>query len=154
MQPIHLAIGIVEGLVTAAVLCYVHAIRPELIDSAAVSAPVPIGIPLKKVIVSFVVLAAITGGLLSIFASAYPDGREWSMEKTSGTAELEREGQVYAAASSVVETTAFMPDYAFANDEGNLGTSVAGIVGSGITVLLAGGIGLLIRLGRKKHQTV
>jgi cobalt/nickel transport system permease protein len=154
MQPIHLAIGIVEGLVTAAVLCYVHAIRPELLDSAEGSAPVPAGIPLKKTVISFIALAAITGGLLSIFASAYPDGLEWSMEKTAGTAELEREGAVYEAASSVVEAAAFMPDYGFPNEEegGPLGTAAAGIIGSGITVLIAGGIGVLIRLGRNRRN--
>jgi cobalt/nickel transport system permease protein len=154
MQPIHLAIGLVEGLVTAAVLCYVKAIRPELLDSAAGSAPVPAGIPLKNVVISFVVLAAVTGGVLSIFASAYPDGLEWSMEKTAGTAELEREGPVYEAASSAVETTAFMPDYAFAGDDegGALGTSAAGIIGSGITLLIACGVGLLIRLGRSRNK--
>jgi cobalt/nickel transport system permease protein len=158
MQPIHLAIGIVEGLVTAAVLCYVHAIRPELLDSAETSSPIPAGVQLKKVIVSFIALAVVTGGLLSLFASAYPDGLEWSMEKTAGTAELEREGPAYEAASSVVEATAFMPDYGFAGDEegGALGTAAAGIVGSGITALIACGIGFLIRFGknrRNKSQT-
>jgi cobalt/nickel transport system permease protein len=154
MQPIHLAIGIVEGLVTGAVLCYVHAIRPELLDSAEESAPVPAGIPLKKTILSFIVLALVTGGLLSLFASAYPDGLEWSMEKTAGTAELEREGAVYEAASSVVEATAFMPDYGLPNDEEGsaLGTAAAGIIGSGITVLIACGIGVLIRLGRNSRN--
>jgi cobalt/nickel transport system permease protein len=154
MQPIHLAIGIVEGLVTAAVLCYVHAIRPELLESAEGRTPVPVGIPLKKIILSFIVLAALTGGILSIFASAYPDGLEWSMEKTAGTAELEREGPVYRAASSVVETAAFMPDYGFpgGGEGGPLGTAAAGIIGSGITVLIACGIGLLIRLGRNSRK--
>ena len=31
MQPIHLAIGLVEGLITAAVLCFVYEARPELL---------------------------------------------------------------------------------------------------------------------------
>ena len=35
MQPIHLAIGIVEGLVTAAVLSFVYKARPEILESAA-----------------------------------------------------------------------------------------------------------------------
>jgi cobalt/nickel transport system permease protein len=72
------------------------------------------------------------------------------MEKTAGTTELEREGPVYEAAAGVVESTAFMPDYGFKNDEeGSVarmaaGTAVAGIVGSVITVLLAAGLGFLI----------
>jgi cobalt/nickel transport system permease protein len=155
MQPIHLAIGVVEGLVTAAVLCYVHAIRPELLDSAEAGAPIPAGAQLKKVVVSFIVLAAVTGGILSLFASAYPDGLEWSMEKTAGTAELEREGPAYEAAASVVEATALMPDYGFAGDGegGALGTTVAGIIGSGITALIALGIGFLIRFGKNRRKS-
>ncbi|GHV86487.1 hypothetical protein AGMMS50230_20950 [Spirochaetia bacterium] len=54
-----------------------------------------------------------------------------------------------------MEAVAFMPDYAFANDEEGspLGTAAAGIIGCIITVLLAGGIGLLIRAFRTiPHQ--
>lgn len=152
MQPIHLAIGLVEGLVTAGVLCYVHSARPELLDSAVNNAPIPKTIPMKQVLITFGILAALTGGLLSLFASAYPDGLEWSMEGVAGTAELEREGQVYETVSTLVESTAFMPDYGFAGDEEGsaLGTAAAGIVGSGITVLLAGGIGFVIHAVRRK----
>jgi cobalt/nickel transport system permease protein len=153
MQPIHLAIGLVEGLVTAAVLCYVHSARPELLDCAEKStAPVPI----KKILVAFGVLTLVVAGGLSIFASQYPDGLEWSMEKIAGTTELEREGGVYESAAVAVEKTAFMPDYNFKSDgedEGSaLGTSAAGIVGSLITVLLAAGIGFIIYMFRKRRR--
>jgi cobalt/nickel transport system permease protein len=115
---------------------------------------VPRGVSLGRALLSFAVLAALTGGLLSLFASSYPDGLEWSLEKAAGAAELDQEGPVYKAASSVVKATAFMPDYAFAGDEEGspLGTAAAGIAGSVITVLLAGGTGLLIRQARKSRQ--
>jgi cobalt/nickel transport system permease protein len=155
MQPIHLAIGIVEGLVTAAVLCYVHGVRPELLDSSLENTRIPEKVPLRRILVSFVVLTVLTGGVLSIFASAYPDGLEWSMEGVAGTAELEREGGVYGAAGTAVEKTAFMPDYAFPG-EGEpsaaaeaAGTAAAGLAGSLITVLIAGGLGLVIARTRK-----
>ena len=80
MQPIHLAIGIVEGLVTAAVLCYVQSLRPELLDSSLENTRMPERVPMGRILVSFIVLTVLVGGLLSIFASAYPDGLEWSME--------------------------------------------------------------------------
>jgi cobalt/nickel transport system permease protein len=146
MQPIHLAIGLVEGIVSAAVLCFVYRARPEILGGAVSSSAVPI----KKVLMVFAALTLVTAGLLSLFASAYPDGLEWSMERTAGTAELEREGPVYAAANSFVETTAFMPDYNFKNGESAAGTSAAGIIGSVVTVILAGGAGLLIKTVRKK----
>jgi cobalt/nickel transport system permease protein len=148
MQPIHLAIGLVEGIVSAAVLCFVYRARPEILNSAV--SDTPSAVPVKKVIAVFAVLTLVIAGILSLFASAYPDGLEWSMEKTAGVSELEREGPVYAAANSFVESTAFMPDYNFKNGESPAGTSAAGIIGSVITVVLAGGIGLLIRTMRKK----
>jgi cobalt/nickel transport system permease protein len=153
MQPIHLAIGLVEGIVTAAVLCYVHRVRPELLDSTVENTKLPAGVPMKNILISFLVLTVIVGGVLSLFASAYPDGLEWSMEGVAGTTELEREGPVYEAVNSVVETTAFMPDYGFAGDEEGapLGTTAAGIIGSSITILLAGGVGFVIHAVRKRN---
>ncbi|GAB6390906.1 MAG: cobalamin (vitamin B12) biosynthesis CbiM protein [Treponematales bacterium] len=151
MQPIHLAIGLVEGLVTAAVLCYVQSVQPELLRSAAANAAIPRGVSLRRALVSFAVLAAVTGGVLSIFASSHPDGLEWSVEKTAGAAEIEREGPAYDAASSVVEKSAFMPGYGFpgGGDGSPWGTAAAGIAGSVLTVLLAGGAGMLIKRLRK-----
>ncbi|MDR0402841.1 MAG: PDGLE domain-containing protein [Treponema sp.] len=150
MQPIHLAIGLVEGIVSAAVLCFVYRARPEILGGAVPAAPSAVSA--KKVLAVFAALTLVTAGVLSLFASAYPDGLEWSMERTAGTAELERDGPVYAAASSLVEGTAFMPDYNFKNGESAAGTSAAGIAGSVVTVILAGGIGLLIRAARARKK--
>ncbi|MDR1419777.1 MAG: energy-coupling factor ABC transporter permease [Treponema sp.] len=151
MQPIHLAIGLVEGLVTAAVLCYVHQVRPELLDSSVENTRIASGVLMHNVIAGFVVLALVSGGLLSIFASAHPDGLEWSIEKTAGTAGLEREGPVYEAAERAVEAMAFLPGYGLPGEDGGgaAGTALAGIAGSVITVILAGGAGLAIHAARR-----
>jgi cobalt/nickel transport system permease protein len=155
IQPIHLAIGLVEGIVTAGILCYVHRVRPELLDCAAKNTPIPVGIPTKKLLITFGILALIIGGGLSLFASAYPDGLEWSIQGITGAPDLEREGLVYERAGAVVENTAFMPDYGFANpeEESPLGTAAAGIAGSVITVIVAGGLGFIIRLVRRKSAS-
>jgi cobalt/nickel transport system permease protein len=151
MQPIHLAIGLVEGIITAAVLCFVHSARPELLESAVSGDRVEGGVRIGKIVTIFAIVATLIAGGLSIFASANPDGLEWAMEKTAGTVELEREGPVFEAAAGTVERTAFLPDYAFKNGEGTGGeTAFAGIVGSVITVIIAGGAGLLIHTLRKK----
>jgi cobalt/nickel transport system permease protein len=154
MQPIHLAIGLVEGLVTAAVLCYVHQVRPEALESSLENTRMAAGLSMRNVIAGFIVLALIAGGVLSIFASSYPDGLEWSMEKTAGTAELEREGPLYEAAGGVVEKTAFLPDYGLPGDDsgGAAGTALSGIIGSVITVILAGGAGLVIHAARSRSR--
>ncbi|MFO7984212.1 MAG: energy-coupling factor ABC transporter permease, partial [Desulfuromonadales bacterium] len=74
MQPIHLAIGIVEGLVTAAVLAFLLRAQPEILAAApdtGRSSAIP---SLKKVMVALLVATALTGGVLSWFASERPDG--------------------------------------------------------------------------------
>ncbi|MDR1143697.1 MAG: energy-coupling factor ABC transporter permease [Spirochaetaceae bacterium] len=154
MQPIHLAIGLVEGIVTAAVLCFVYGVRPELLE-AEVSGSKGKGVRIGAVIAVFALLSAFAAGGLSIFASSNPDGLEWAMEKTAGTAELEREGPVFRAAAETVEKTALLPGYALKNGAGSGGeTALAGIAGSLITVILAGGAGLLIHRARKRKASV
>src|SRR5665647_336518 len=88
MQPIHLAIGAVEGLVTAAIVTYIWNSRPEIIERAATGQAIG-NVSIKKVVAGLVTIAVITGVGLSWFASSNPDGLEWAMIKTAGTAELE-----------------------------------------------------------------
>lgn len=165
MQPIHFAIGIVEGVVTALVVIFVWKARPEIVEMADTSRPAAAG-SLRGVLVGFLALAVLTGGALSWFASAYPDGLEWSMFRTSGKEEMETPGGgVHSVLARLQQWTAVLPDYGFkveeaqeASKEGpkpgtakpspaenwpavSAGTSVAGIVGSGITLALAGLIG-------------
>jgi cobalt/nickel transport system permease protein len=152
MQPIHLAIGLVEGIVTAAVLIFVYNARPELVTSTVQETRLAKNISTRKVIAALLVLTVLVGGGLSLFASAYPDGLEWSMEGVAGTAELERDDPVHKAMGDVVEATAFMPDYSFAGSEegSSLGTVTAGIAGSAITLVLAGGLGFAVGAVREK----
>jgi cobalt/nickel transport system permease protein len=153
MQPIHLAIGVMEGLVTAAVLCFVHSLRPEILDAAApVSATTMPS--MRRILAIFGMLTVLIAGILSICASAHPDGLEWAIARvTKGDAELERESAAHSAAERIVERTAVMPDYAFraADDGGAAGTAVAGIVGSAITVIVAGGSAAAIGAARKRR---
>jgi cobalt/nickel transport system permease protein len=158
MQPIHLGIGIVEGIVTAGVISYVRNARPELLESIPTSRPLAANISLKKILVTFVILAAITGGALSWFASTFPDGLEWSIEKVYGKPELpEQEHGIAGVLKGFQEKTAFLPDYNFKKPESegkkeeaspswpgvDIGTSLSGVLG-GIIVL---GVVLLIGLG-------
>ena len=91
MQPIHLAIGLVEGLITAAVLVFIYEMRPELLwDGRRLrgSECVQKGrMSAKKMLIVFLVAAGLLGGVCSLFASELPDGLEWSMERIAGTAE-------------------------------------------------------------------
>ncbi|PKN32665.1 MAG: cobalamin biosynthesis protein CbiM [Deltaproteobacteria bacterium HGW-Deltaproteobacteria-19] len=159
MQPIHLAIGVVEGLVTAAVITFVWSARPEVLHVAPGREAGRL--PMKKVLVGLVAIAVLTGGVLSWFASTHPDGLEWSMLRTAGTEELSGHGSAaHAALAGIQEKIALLPDYGFRATPGgsgagsregeswpdiNAGRSVAGIVGGGLTLLLAGVVGIVLR---------
>lgn len=158
MQPIHLAIGVVEGLATAAVVAFVYKARPEILHAA--SALKPIGKnSIKKVLIGLIIATAITGGALSWFASSNPDGLEWAMFKTSGKEELESHNKVHASLAGIQAKTAFLPDYGFKKSEAepepsqekqpypavDSGTSVSGFVGASLTLLAAVLIGWALK---------
>lgn len=135
MQPIHLAIGLVEGVVTAGVVNYIRSLEPGLLSHRP-----PGALKLKKALVSLVILSVITGGVLAWFASTHPDGLEWSIERIYGKTEIEREPSPLSERLAMVqEKTALLPDYSFGSrDEGDtsqawpspeVGTTVSGLVG-------------------------
>ena len=147
MQPIHLAIGLVEGLITSAVLVFVYEARPELLVDMNISGAEQGKYSLKTTLVILAVVVAIVGGGLSLFASSNPDGLEWSMfgNAESGYSEnmgLDEEDYGISSgaaevAGSIQEKTAFLPDYAFANSDSPAGTTVSGLLGSAIVAGVA-----------------
>ena len=86
MLPIHLAIGIVEGLVTAAVVSFVWKAHPEIL--ALAPSPGARVHSHKRLWIGLALLAVVAGGMLSWFASTHPDGLEWSVKGVTGKEEL------------------------------------------------------------------
>lgn len=155
MQPIHLAIGLVEGLITAAVLVFVSEARPELIwtGKAQNSVQSKSGrLSFKKTMIVLGVSAAVIAGALSLFASAHPDGLEWSIERITGSTELSASGPVYALAEKIQSVTALLPDYAFKHGESAAGTAVSGIVGGIVVILVCVLVCYAFRFFRKKKN--
>lgn len=179
MQPIHLVIGLVEGLVTAAVVSFVYQARPEILQSTLLEKPIG-DFPVRTVLVSFLVAALVTGGVFSWFASDHPDGLEWSIEKVTGKGEVEtaKDG-LHGTLASLQEKVAFLPDYSFKRPEAvtmerdapagatshvvpevnkgapkkegsKAGTSLSGVLGGFMTLVLAGIIGCVLK---KQNQT-
>ena len=74
-------------------------------------------------------IAFLAGGL-SLLASAFPDGLEWSLQRLTGSTELETTGPVQAFFARIQEWTALLPDYNFAGSDAAAGTSAAGIIGA------------------------
>lgn len=163
MQPIHLAIGLVEGLVTAAVLLFVFESRPELLrDVDTGDGALPGKRSLKATIAILAAVVLLVGGGLSLLASSNPDGLEWALFGNAEEGYAENMGldeEDYGLSSSAAETagaiqekTALLPDYAFPESESPAGTSFSGVVGSAAVA----GVALLICLAggffRKKKQ--
>ncbi len=151
MQGIHLAIGLVEGIVTAAVVSFVWKVRPDIIDNDERGSRKNY----KKIIIGFLVAALALGGLVSLFASANPDGLEWSIAKVTGE-ELKGDSRVHEALENVQEKTAVLPDYSFKSSSetegGTAGTVVSGIVGSAVTVGIIVAIGFVIKFFKRKSH--
>ena len=150
MQPIHLAIGAVEGLITAAVLLFLYEARPELlrdVDDAEKGAK----LSLKATVIVLSAVALLVGGGLSLAASSHPDGLEWALFGNgeagySDNMALDEEDFGVSSgaadtAAAIQETTSFLPDYGFSDSDSAAGTSVSGVVGSamvaGVAVLIA-----------------
>lgn len=157
MQPVHLAIGLVEGGVTASVLLLVRRARPELLAAAAP------GRSMRPLLAGLAVAAAVTGGLLSWFASARPDGLEWSVAGAAGGELGAPEGGVRGWLARVQRATALLPDYGFrpaadaAPEEPgaawpapSAGTTTSGLLGAGIVLAVAVAVGQGIRLARRR----
>lgn len=156
MQPIHLIIGVIEGLITAAVLIFVWKVRPEILNSVELN----MSLSYKKLIITLISATVLIGGVLSLFASSNPDGLEWSIEKTSGSTDINGTSKSHELFEAIQTITALLPNYNF-NDNSdssgiietstyvNEGTYVSGIVGSLFTLFLAVFIGTLIKVFKK-----
>ena len=132
LQPIHLAIGFVEGLISSAIITFVWKARPEIIEGV-ISGQKLDKVPIKKVIIVIACAVLIVGGILSWFASSNPDGLEWSIFNIKGTAggEVAKEGWPSVS----------------------VGTSVTGIVGGSVTLGVVVLTGILIRkFSRRKKR--
>lgn len=149
MQPIHLAIGCVEGIVTAVVLVFIYEVRPEILWNYKAGGEKN-RISYKQSIVVFAAASVVIGGLFSLFASTCPDGLEWSVERVAGTAELKAEGGIYTLMEKVQSLTSFLPDYAWKNSEAASGTVFSGIFGGIVVISLCAAICYILRYFRKK----
>ena len=145
MQPIHLAIGLVEGAVTAAVLVFLQEARPSLLWQAESADSQKQPMTLRGVLGVMAVLAAVTAGLLSLFASAFPDGLEWSLQRLTGSTELEATGSVQAFFARIQSLTALLPDYNLAESESAAGGSAAGLIGAAVVLAAVVLLGKIIK---------
>lgn len=139
MLPIHLVIGLGEGLATGAVLSFVAASRPDLlISDKDYVGNLKSGKQGKKrlwpVLAAFCVVAIILGISYTWIASGDPDGLEWSIARVAGEAEM----------GSITPPTAIMPEYQ---------NSFSGIVGATMVIILLWALtSLIARHNDRRHR--
>lgn len=139
MTPIHLAIGIGEGLATTAILYFVQRYRPSLLESDTKKESKNI----RGALIALGCAALIIGGGFSWLASEKPDGLEWSVMKTSGEAEPAVSASAIAdSASRIQESTSILPDY---------DSRLSGIIGGVITMVVLWSVSSVI-VSRKRHR--
>lgn len=150
MQPIHLVIGCIEGAITTVVLIFIYEVRPELLWNDKRADGKESRLSYKQTIVVFGAAATVIGGLLSLVASAYPDGLEWSIKKVAGTADLEAKGGIYALTEKMQSFTSLLPDYTWKNHASAIGTAFSGVFGGIVVVAVCVAVCCILKHFRKK----
>lgn len=152
MQPIHLAIGLVEGLITSVVLCFIYEARPELLWGTGQREKKEGKFTYRTTLAILSVCVVLIGGVVSLVASSNPDGLEWSIERITGSTEVEAMStNVHESVEKVQEKTAILPDYAFKDSESSVGTSFSGIFGSIVVVAFSIGCCYLFKFFKRKQ---
>ncbi|MFA7269181.1 MAG: energy-coupling factor ABC transporter permease [Sterolibacterium sp.] len=153
MQPIHLAIGLVEGLATAIVILFVRRARPDLFMANAAS-PIPIS-SRKPLLLALGIATVLTAGVFSWFASTQPDGLEWSIAHAAGSATLPAPESGFHTAQAQHKITGMTddkPPTGRSNEAAwpavDSSRSLASLIGAAITLGLVISIGYLLRRRR------
>jgi len=173
MLGVHLVIGAMEGLITAAVLAYLATVRPDTLAVAPATQSHRIGRWSRHAVYAGLIVATIlTASLLSLLASEKPDGLEWSYAERPNDPSFEsvvaNTDPVVARADQLQARYTPLPDYSIRSAPSGHGdvdlpdaqpttpsvtpavawTSLAGLIGSALTMGL---VWLIGRTLRKEH---
>jgi len=141
MIGVHLLIGSIEGLITVAVLGYLHGVRPDIVSGLA---PGKVRLGRKTVLATLGLFTVVSAGGLSLLASDKPDGLEWSYLERADQPGFEslvsNDNAVITTVDEFQSKYSPMPDYTLRGCSGgeekvSAGwTSFAGVMGSVITM--------------------
>jgi len=161
MIGVHFLVGLVEGLVTVAVLGYLQQVRPDIILD---SLPGKVRLSRSAVLATLVAFTIIIGAGVSLLASDLPDGLEWSYAERPGQPGFEpavaNDDSRIAAVDEFQSKYSPMPDYSVRTsklgeaqhteaDSAAGWTSFAGVLGSAITMAV---IWLTAHMLRKRQS--
>ncbi len=136
MIGVHFLVGLVEGLVTVAVLSYLQQVRPDLVLDTL---PGKIRLSRKTVLVTLLVFSMVAAAGLSLLASEMPDGLEWSYLERPDQPDFKpiitNENPTMAAVDQLQSKYTPLPDYSLRGANSKGWTSFAGVSGSLLTML-------------------
>jgi cobalt/nickel transport system permease protein len=178
MLGIHLPIAVIEGFVTLGIVNFAYRIRPKVVEAS-------LGIgqtfgqsrrSYKPLVGAALAATFLVGGVVSWFASARPDGLEWSILRLTGSKGIpEASNTLNSRLSRIQEKSALLPDYelpargpgakvpaVLEEDPSEVpprpypspGRSVSGIVGSLIVLACVGFTALILVRLRSKGTLV
>lgn len=127
MLPIHLAIGICEGVATAIVLHFIQKNSPIMLYGANEPNEHTQSSLQKHVIIIAIIAILILGTISTYIASSYPDGLEWSIINVTG--------DVLNSETPLLSSFALMPDY---------NHPLSGIAGSILVIIVIYAISTII----------
>lgn len=130
MTGIHILIGVGEGLITGGIITYLITIRPDLLPGDEPK--------LQKWLIP-VIATLLIAGVLSLFASSFPDGLE-KVAQDLGFIKL-------AENVRIANPTPFA-DYTIQGINEKLGTSISGIIG---TIICFGFAFAIAKLSQQKN---
>lgn len=149
MLGVHFLVGVVEGLITLAVLGYLQQVRGDMIAGALAGR---VRLSKKAVLITLVVFSIVIGAGLSLLACGLPDGLEWSYAERPDQPDfktaISNEDSRIAAVDDFQDRYSPLPDYSVRTSTAAGWTSFAGVVGSGLTMAF---IWLIASILRKKQ---
>lgn len=153
MVGLHVLVGLGEAIITFLVIGYVVRVRPQLLGevSARLSAA-RAGMSRTGVAVSLSVVALLLACVVSLWASSSPDALESIASEESAVARVEPAGEpAVQQTTQWQERTAPLPDYQVPGLSESLGTSVSGLIGTVVTLLVVWGAARWLRRSGREH---
>lgn len=150
MIGVHLLIGTVEGILTAAIIIYLRQARPQIFNHS-------IGTERfgkTAVYLSLLLITILVGCVLSLYSSEMPDGLEWSYAERPDQPQFEtiisNNSKAVTAANQLQSKYSPLPDYTLrTSQEDQLQkagwTSFAAVTGSGLTMAMIWACSLIMK---------
>jgi len=150
MIGLHLIIALAEALITFGVVAYVVRVRPQLLESRFATGSVASGrVGFPGVIASLLIVALLLGGVGSLFASSFPDALD-SVTGGHPARSLVRtnEDPTITQTTHLQEKSAPLPEYSIRGHNAWWGTSLSGVLGTVVTLVVVWIIGRALRRPR------